>query len=229
MLGVATAALLPAPVAWHTSIACAARAQVALAAVVLAAAVGILTIAGSAYLIQFNEKIYNFLRPVLRYIEPKVVRRKKRLPETAEVVLIGYHKMGEALLPELQALKKRLAVVDYDPVVIDELKERKIQAIYGDGGDEDFLADAQIHDAKLVVSTIPDLSVTTSLIKYLKKVEHRGIVVVATKDQREAERAYEMGAHYVIVAPVLGGEKFGEILKQRKLVKKRWKPVEVEA
>lgn len=192
-------------------------------AIVVAAAVGIITIAGSAYLIQFNDHTYKFLRPMLKLIEPKIVRRTKRLPKTAEVVLIGHHRMGAALLPDLLALKKRLVVIDYDPNVIDELQARKVSAIYGDGGDEDFLASVQAHDAGLIISTVPDISVTTSLLKYLKNSNHRGITVVTAKDKGDADQAYKMGADYVIVTPILGGERFAEIFEKCKLVKKRWR------
>ncbi|HBL39814.1 TPA: hypothetical protein DDZ10_04060 [Candidatus Uhrbacteria bacterium] len=192
-------------------------------AIVLAAAVGLVTIAGSAYLIQFNESVYKLLRPLLRWAEPRVARRRKKTPKPAEVVLIGCHRMGAILLPGLQKLGRRMAVIDYNPSAIDELRTMKVPVYYGDAGDEDFLADAQVHSAKLIVSTVPDLSVTTSLLKYLRGSEYRGIVIVTTKDAREAEHAYDLGATYVIVAPVLGGEKFVELLQKHKLVKKHWK------
>ncbi len=195
-------------------------------AIVLAAAVGLVTIAGSAYLIQFNERVYKLLRPLLHSAEPRIVHRRKTVPKAAEVVLIGCHRMGATLLSSLQALGKSMAVIDYNPSAIDELKTMKVPVRYGDAGDEDFLAEVQVHNAKLIVSTVPDLSVTTSLLKYLHRSEYRGIVVVTTKDAREAEHAYELGATYVIVAPILGGEKFAEMLLKHKLVKRRWKPIE---
>ncbi|MDA1038448.1 MAG: cation:proton antiporter [bacterium] len=195
-------------------------------AFVLTAAVGIVTIAGSSYLIQHNHKIYNYLRPLFKWLEPKSGVRKQRPIEPAEVVLLGYQRMGRVLLPQLQKFNKTVAVVDYDPIMIEALRETKVTAIYGDASDEDFLSEIQVHDAKLIVSTIPDLSVTTSLLEYLKESGHKGIVVVTSKHEDDAESAYAMGASFVIVAPVLGGEKFAEILHQRKLIKKRWKPPE---
>jgi Kef-type K+ transport system membrane component KefB len=192
-------------------------------AIVVAAAVGIITIAGSAYLIQFNEHIYKILQPILRLIEPHIIRRLRRADKTAEIVLIGHHRIGDAVLPHLLKLKKRLVVIDYDPSVISDLKSRKIPALYGDGGDDDFLSGAQVHDAKLVVSTVPDFSVTTALLKYLKNASHRGVVIVTMRDELDARRAYDIGADYVIVIPALCGERFSEIFDRCKFTKKRWR------
>ena len=191
-------------------------------ALALTAAVGVFTIAGSTYLIHFNHRIYDWLQPALRRLEPKRCRRHTPKLPTAEIVLLGYHRMGSVLLPVLQGLKKRLLVIDNNPAVIDALGYHKMTAVYGDGGDEDFLADLQVHDAKLIVSTIPDLSVTTSLLKYLRRMKYRGIVIVTTKNQDEGNCVYALGASFVIVPQILGGEKFAELFQARKLVKKRW-------
>lgn len=191
-------------------------------ALALTAAVGVITIAGSTYLIHFNQQVYDTMRPLLRWMEPAERKRRRQMEWTPEVVMLGYHRMGRVVLPTLQKLSKRILIMDYDPMVMDVLQEEKIPSLYGDASDEDVLAEVQVQDAKLILSTIPDFSVTTSVLKYLHEAKYRGTVIVTTKDTEEAERAKEMGATYVLVAPVLGGERLSELLGKHRLVKKRW-------
>ena len=188
----------------------------------ITASVGVLTIAGSAYLIQYNEELYQVLRPFLRFLEPKRSVRVRRSPRPADIILCGHHRMGSILLPRLKELKGTVMVLDVDPRVIDQMKEAGVQAVYGDCGDETVLGDLQFHDAKLIVSTIPELSVTTSLLEYLTTRNFKGVVVVTVRSQQEAEEAYAAGAHFVIVPNVLGAERFADLLKKNRMFKTKW-------
>lgn len=190
-------------------------------ALVLAAAVGVITIAVSTYLIEFNQSLYRFLQPLLRRWEFGMEGYRKPRA-SVDIVLLGYHRMGQVMLPTLQRLGKRLLVIDNDPKVIAELQEKKINVLYGDAADEECLSEAQIQDAKMIVSTIPDSAVTTSILEYLRRNDSKTLAVVTMNDESSALEAYDLGAQYVIVPKTLGGEKFTELLLERRLVKRRW-------
>jgi Kef-type K+ transport system membrane component KefB len=190
----------------------------------LSTAVGIITITASSYLIEHNERIYQRLQPLFRWMEPhstlpsEMVRERKAV----QVLLLGFHRTGSELLPTLKKMKNTYAVVDFDPVAVRELAELNEPSIYGDAGDENFLEEIKADKAKLVISTIPDYVISTSLLTFLRARNYKGIVVVSVHNLDEAELCYELGATYVIIPPVLSGRKFSEILKKVKTTKRDW-------
>jgi len=190
----------------------------------IATAVGLLTIAVSSYLIHDNEKIYEHLRPLFRWLEPKQVLKdeKRKIFKPFHTLLFGYHPIGAVLLETIQELKQSYLIVDFDPQVIRQLSEVGEPHIYGDVSDESLLEQIHTNKAKLVISTIPDIVVSTTLLSYLSSKKFRGLSVVSVHTMQEAELCYTLGATYVIVPNRLSGKKFAEILQANRVQKHAW-------
>mgnify|MGYP001588999535 CR=1 FL=1 len=196
-------------------------------ALVLATAVGLITITASSFLIEHNERIFKRLQPFLRWLEPGNILHAERQVrhEATQILLFGYHRTGAEVLKTIRAMKQSFSVVDFDPVVIRELAARHEPAIYGDVGDENFLDELFVTKAKLIISTIPDVAISTQLLAYLKVRRFKGVVVVSVHSSVEAAACYRLGATYVIVPSVLSGKKFSEILREKKTAKRSWETV----
>ena len=186
--------------------------------------VGLLTIGASSFLIEHNERIYDAIHPFLRWLEPKHVldSELRTTHEPVQILLLGFHRTGTVLLKAIQQMKKSFTVVDFDPQVTRELAECGIPSLYGDVGDENFLEEIQADKSKLILSTIPDAAVSTTLLVYLKSKKFDGSVVVSVHTHEEAERCYHLGATYVIVPNVLSGKKVAELLKETSVRKTGW-------
>jgi Kef-type K+ transport system membrane component KefB len=193
-------------------------------AMTLAAAVGLITIAGSTYFIKENEKIYDKFRPMFRIFERQRIKHaaKARAAASPDVILFGCHRTGEVLLSEVKNLGHKYLVVDYDPKVIEMLKARRVPVIYGDAGDEDFLQELRVAKTKLLLSTIPDVTTSLELLTYLRAENFKGTAIVAARSPEEAMECYALGAAYVIVPSILGAERFRELLRQNKNQAKQW-------
>ena len=136
---------------------------------------------------------------------------------------MGVRDMGWTLLPAIQELDKPYMTVDFDPQAVDRLQEAEVPVMFGDAGNEDLLSDIRAHKAKMIVSTIPDSHVGADLLRYLKHKRFRGTVIVTAKGREDAMELYQLGATFVIVPSVLGGEHFIELLKRKKMQKRYWK------
>ncbi|KKR86932.1 MAG: Transporter, CPA2 family [Candidatus Uhrbacteria bacterium GW2011_GWF2_41_16] len=192
----------------------------------LATFVGLLTIGVSTYLIKYNEQLYEHFRPLLRWLEKGRIKHEEHARRHAtgpQAILFGYHRMGTILLPQLQKLYKKILVVDFDPQAVQTLAEQDIPFVYGDAGDEHFLEDLRVEHAKLIISTIPDVSISTSLLDYLHTHKYKGVVIVTVKQSEDADICYATGATYVIVPSVLSAERFQELLKTNREIKTCWK------
>ncbi|MCR4314636.1 MAG: cation:proton antiporter, partial [Candidatus Uhrbacteria bacterium] len=190
----------------------------------IATTVGIITIAASSYLIEHNERIYQRLHGWFRWMEPQTTlpSEKRREFPAMKVLLFGFHRTGAELLTTLKKLRQSYAVVDFDPAAVRELAELGEPTIYGDAGDENFLEEIKADKARLIISTIPDFVVSTSLLTFLRTRTFSGTVIVSVHTQAEAQRCYELGATYVIIPSVLSGKKFSEFLETSKTAKRSW-------
>jgi hypothetical protein len=189
----------------------------------LATAVGLVTIAGSSYIISYNEAIFEFAEKYLPFLRPKA-HHDDVMPEPApEIILIGYDRMGKKILPMIQELTDDFVVIDYNPTVIEDLASQSVRVIYGDAGNEDILKYAKVDKAKMVISAIPAMPVNEAIMDFALAHKAKGSMILTVKSSEDAAAAYAMGATFVIVPTVLGGEHFAQLLKKKKTLKMQWK------
>ena len=193
-------------------------------AIAIATPVALISIAISSYFIKHNERIYEWFHPMLRPLEPDHTLEEEKLKERkfSHVLLFGYHRMGAVLLPSIKKMRKSYTIVDFDPQAIRELSEVGEPVVYGDAGDEGFLQELQAYKARLIISTVPDVSVSLAILGYLRQHHYTGTAIVSAHRPEEAQRCYEAGATFVIVPSVLGGERLSQLLESQKAQKKGW-------
>ncbi len=186
--------------------------------------VGIITIAGSTYLITYGDQLLTKCAPWLKWSERRNVRERKLSLHTKEkhydMVLIGYHHIGYHVFKHLQEEKVNFIVVDYNPEVIRNLIERNIPCLYGDIADDEILNELKKYRPKTIISTIHMFEDNLLVTKTFRRMKKKTTIYVTAKTVQEALDLYQKGADYVLVAHMLGGEHIANILRQ-KLTNKR--------
>mgnify|MGYP001619972693 CR=1 FL=1 len=181
----------------------------------LVTTVGLITIAGSTYLIMYNEKLYAFLERPLRIFErKKTIEGNIKLEQGYEYFLLGYNRIGFSILQSFDKLGKKGLVVDFNPEVIKKLSKRKIPCIYGDADDFELLDQLKVHRAKFVLSTVPELDTNLLLIKKIRETNKDTVVIVTSRQISDAFKLYNAGADYVILPHFLGGEYAGKLIEK---------------
>ena len=104
----------------------------------LVTVVGIITIAGSTYMIMLSDKFYPCLSPYLKIFEKKNAIDKKIKSEEYKYFLFGENRIGYSIMKGFSKMKKDFLVVDYNPEIIKKLSLEGINSIYGDVSDIDF-------------------------------------------------------------------------------------------
>lgn len=170
--------------------------------------VGIITIAGSTYMIMYNKKIYEIISPYLSIFERKntVDKNKKEEEKPHDVILFGYNRLGFDLAETFLNLKKKLLIVDNDPEIVNSVKDAGVDFVFGDADNREFLEEINMKKTKLVVSTIPDQGTNIVLVKTLKEINKDSIVIVMANQIESALGLYDVGADYVIMPHMLGGQ-----------------------
>lgn len=181
----------------------------------------VITSVGSTYLIQWNQKVQAVLAKGLLAAGLKDAGTTASESDPDEentgkdVALLGFFRVASSLIREIMddpssELKDKVVVVDFNPEVHNTLHSLGIKAIYGDISHLDTLHHAGIHEAKLVISTIPDnILVGTDNLKMIRAIRslcpHARIIVTAESAPR-ALKMYQEGADYVFLPRILAAE-----------------------
>lgn len=185
--------------------------------------IGLLTIAGSTYMIMYSEKLYSPLSSLLSIFEKKKVKQEIIIDKEYEYILFGENRIGFSIMEGFLKMKKKSLVVDFNPSRVKRLCKLGLKCIYGDASDSDFLEEIKVSKSKLVVSTIPEIDINLFLIKKIRESNKEGIIIVTAKQINEAKTLYSAGADYVILPHLLGGKYVANLIENAKEDKEMYK------
>ncbi|PID33537.1 hypothetical protein CR969_00125 [Candidatus Saccharibacteria bacterium] len=183
-------------------------------AVSLVTLVVLITIALSTYLTRFEKNIYKSLEKVLRKFERKELHKTHEKSDVYPAILIGYRKGGYEFVRTFRKLKLRYLVIDYNPEIIERLEQQGVRHAYGDIMDEEFLEEINIGSSKVIVSTVDDLEMNLSVLKYIRKNNKNASYICHALTYEDATELYEAGASYVILPHYVGSERISNFIKQ---------------
>lgn len=186
----------------------------------LIAAVGIVTITLSSYLMLYGNKIYQrFSGPMSRFFPEKphdpYVSNREKLKD--HVVLVGAEQMGADILSFLKSRykdKSHILVVDYNPEIIKHLAAEGYNAVFGDISDPEVLEELELGKAKLIVTTDSNLEDNELLIRFARSKNYKGPLIGTSYWFLDGVRLYEYGADYVIVPEFVGGKHISRMLSE---------------
>ncbi|MEK7521926.1 MAG: cation:proton antiporter [Patescibacteria group bacterium] len=188
--------------------------QTALTAVALTV---VLSVMFSSILISFSRKLYKSLSPLASFFEQskyvhrvEISKRENALED--HVVVIGAHRMGGEVVKYLTREKIPFLVVDFNPRVVQNLVNEKVEAIYGDIGDPEILDFLNLEKAKFVISTAPNLEDNLIFVGEVKRRKHSCLVIARASSAREAKLLYKKGATLVVMPEMISGEYLVQLL-----------------
>src|SRR3989344_3207266 len=184
--------------------------------------IGLVTIAGSTYLIIYSDKIYPFVSGYLNIFEKKKLREKEIKIKEYDYILLGENRIGFSIMKSFVNLKKNYLVVDFNPERVKRLNSKGISCIYGDISNSEFLESIKIEKARIIVSTIHEMEINMMLIDEVRKKNKGSIIIVTARQISDAFELYKAGADYVILPHFLGGEHTARIIEKARENKKEY-------
>ena len=178
--------------------------------------VGVITIAGSTYLIIYADKIYENTRKITKIFEFR--KNEKTNEKTSNenpynMIIFGYDRVGFDFVNVAQKMQNRHLVVDFDPQSINKLESRGIPYKYGDAEDVNFLEEINLTETELVVSTIPDFKTNLNLVSYYHNHNKDGIIIVISHDIKHTKELYKHGASFVVMPHYLGANYASQMIE----------------
>jgi len=177
----------------------------------------------STYGILYNHELFKLVNPVLLVLGMRDLDEeshgREEMPQK-EIVFLGFTSYASSLLHDLlvadPTLAEKILVVDFNPAVKKELDRRGILAVYGDVAHADTLHHARIHDARVLLSTVPDALLrgtnNARMLKHLKSMAPEAGVVVTAETLGQAREFYRQGAAFVFLPRLTGAAELRDVV-----------------
>ncbi|MEK7551224.1 MAG: cation:proton antiporter [Patescibacteria group bacterium] len=189
--------------------------------------VALITFAFSTYMITHWKTMYRKFEKVIGFIERSDAQNEVSKDESSmenldgHVVVIGGDQMGASVIEALEDQNLDIVLVDFDPSIVKKYDgkgdSRRVFKLFGDISDLDIQQRAKIDNARLVISTIPDLEDNILLLKELRHENRRVKVVVMAIEGKEAKSLYSHGADYVVLPHLAGGRQIAKLIAENGL------------
>lgn len=177
----------------------------------------ILTMIFSSYFIKYDKKIFKLFEAKLAKLDKKLVSKDIKLEPLSvdcNILFFGYYDIGKELREKLQALNKKIVVVEKDPENMAMLRKEGIRAIYSSINDPAFFEHLNFEKVELVISSLLDPDENKLIIKHIKKNNPKALIIVSAKSLKEALDLYKNDADYVLYSSYLHEQRVSVILEE---------------
>jgi len=164
------------------------------AALAVTTTVGMVTIAGSTYMILYSERLYRALAPWLGMFERRVPYREARgalapqALEAPEVLVVGMGRYGHRLAEQLQHAGQRVLGVDFDPALARRAVRGHIPVFFGDAGDAGLVDALPLQGTRWVAITLPDADDALAFVESLRHRRFAGRIALAARQETDLRR-----------------------------------------
>jgi Kef-type K+ transport system membrane component KefB len=172
----------------------------------------------STYMIQYSHPLYQWLSRLMARVHVKDLdAQEERSQDRGDyggkrIVFLGFYREASSVLHEFELhrtdgqrhpLLDDIRVIDFNPEVHAELRQRGIDCLYGDIAHMETLHHAAIQRAELVISSIPDAILRgTKNVRLLEQIHHlspQAQVIVTAESIQGALALYQQGADFVFI------------------------------
>lgn len=181
-------------------------------AVGLVTMVGLVTIAGSVYMITYSQQLYVWLKPLLQPFDfgswREVAADNDEEKPAVDVIIFGLGRFGSQLLRRLEDAGYNVLGVDPDPQAIGRFAGEGYQVRYGDVTEQEFWAELPLTHARWVVLSVPygpilltETDPRNGLRAAIRTHRFGGRVAITARNDEEARRLQEGGGVDLVLYP----------------------------
>lgn len=121
------------------------------------------------------------------------------------VVVCGAGRVGQEVMRRLQLEKAPFVVIELDPALVAELREKGILVLEGSATDDEMLERARVAEARAVISALPDDAANLLVTLSVKNMNPRARVVARANGPQAEKKLRQVGADNVVSPAVIGG------------------------
>lgn len=181
--------------------------------------VGAITFVVSTYMITNSHKLYMSLHRQLSILERGKIKKEEIIdPDNMEsmddhIVIVGGDILGRSIIEALPK-EEKIILVDFDPDIVKIWEKGGVHRLFGDITDFDIQERANLKNAKLVISTVPDVDDNLLLLRMLHHENRKAKILTMALEVHDAKALYKAGADYVIMPHLAGGRQIAKLIKE---------------
>ena len=180
-----------------------------IANVILSAA--LITLLIAPFLFQAADPLYKRLNriPILsaflnRQKDAEIASTEEE-DDDAQVLILGYGRVGRFVSNALKAKGIPHTVVDYDTRALAELEQAGVRVLYGDASSETVLEHMHPHKKRMAVIALPEADITEMAVRTLKRLNPNLAILTRVRRTGDIPRMQQAGANAVILCGFRGG------------------------
>lgn len=168
----------------------------------------ILTAVISSYSLHYSEKLFRYFEPIIGFYLKDSIKEEK----SSDIVLFGCGIDGYDFIEEFRKKHFDFIGIDFNPEVVQKLKSKKINIIFGDAEDVDLFNKVQVSKSNLVISTIGDFDTNKFILNTLNHRNYKGVKIIYSYSIEESIQLYRLGATFVILPDFLSSQKAADMV-----------------
>lgn len=171
--------------------------------------------------------IFVFLNPWLEKIgfKDRIFDESEKTEkiESPQLVFLGFYREASSLFQTLlerysSSYFEKMLIVDFNPEAHKQLRSMGVPCRYGDLSSPETLKSINIHQAKLIICTIPDHQLkginNLSLLRNLKVLAPEAKVIVTAETISSAKNMYQSGAEYVFIPRLVSAHFLADMIER---------------
>jgi voltage-gated potassium channel len=128
------------------------------------------------------------------------------------IIVCGYGRVGRSAVANLIDSEQDVVVIDIDRMVVGELREKGLSAIYGDATDDDVLREAGIERAKGVIVCGGSEADNLYIVLSARTLNPDLTIVTRSIDPANEDKMLRAGADRVISPYQIGGQTMADVM-----------------
>ncbi|MDA8217138.1 MAG: cation:proton antiporter [Dehalococcoidales bacterium] len=169
----------------------------------LTVAVALITILVTPWTMRLAEPLFSLLTrfpgAAVMLAGPNTAQQDEHSPGiSAHAVILGYGDVGQTISLVLQTRGLRQLIIDHDPHAVELARSRGLPCLYGDGGNEHLLIQANLARARVLAVTLPDPIAAQLAVTNARRINPRLDIVVRAPYPGAVQLLRNSGAREII-------------------------------
>jgi len=166
----------------------------------------IITMVFSSFILNYSTTLINNMMktPILAWLDRKTYSMSSiaKEPEDSNIndhlIVIGYGINGRNVSRSARIAGIPYLIIETNPETVIKEAAKGEKIIYGDASNEEVLRHAKIHEARVLVTTVPDAPSARRVIATARKLNPDVFIIARTRFVKEVNDLFALGASEVI-------------------------------
>jgi voltage-gated potassium channel len=151
------------------------------------------------------------------YKDSKVKKKIEKI--SGHVVICGYGRNGKQAALELQDHQQKIVVIEKDPELVQALRDTPgMLYVEGDAGDEKVLIEANLQEAKAMITTLPVDADNLFVVLTARGINPKLTIISRASAEHSDLKLKRAGANNVIMPDRIGGQRMAKLVAQPDVV-----------